>query len=67
MSIVLENPEEKDFYAKVAAPITETELRFMTTFGIGNDSGFIDMKEYIILTIVRIGGWVGGLWCGVVW
>ena len=61
MSIFMENPEEKDFYTKIAAPITETELKFMTTFGIGNNTGFIDMKEYIILTIVRVGEFVGQL------
>lgn len=55
MSIFIENPEDRDFYTKVAAPLTETELKFMTSFGIGNDTGFVDLKEYIILTIVRIG------------
>ena len=51
----MEKPEEKDFYTKVAAPITETELEFMTKFGIISGTGFINLKEYIILTILRIG------------
>ena len=55
VSIFLENPKERDFYTKVAAPLTATELKFMTTFDIGKDTGFVDLKEYIVLTIVRIG------------
>jgi hypothetical protein len=41
--------------AKISARITNEELDMMKSFGIENGDGSIDNKEYVILTLVRIG------------
>lgn len=40
---------------KINARITKEELSMMKSFGIENGDGSIDNKEYVILTLVRIG------------
>ena len=54
ISIFMENPDQQTFYSKIAAPVTDTEMRFMRTFGIDDGDGIIELKEFIILVIVRI-------------
>jgi hypothetical protein len=56
ISLAVDTPDEKHFYTKIAAPLTSKELKFMQNFGIDDGDGFLDTKEFVVLTIVRIGG-----------
>jgi len=55
ISMAVDTPDEKFFYSKIAAPLTEKEIKFMQTFGIDDGDGLLDAKEFVVLTIIRIG------------
>jgi hypothetical protein len=55
ISLTIDTPDEKYFYSKIAAPLTDKEIKFMLTFGIDDGDGLLDMKEFIVLSIIRIG------------
>lgn len=51
----MEAPEDKSIFEKIVAGVTEEEIEFMKIFEIDDGDGTIDSKEFIILTVVRIG------------
>mmetsp|Transcript_36369 Transcript_36369/g.67738 ORF Transcript_36369/g.67738 Transcript_36369/m.67738 type:complete len:1027 (-) Transcript_36369:288-3368(-) len=55
LSLMMEAPEDKSVYEKIVAGVTEKEIEFMKIFGIDDGDGTLDSKEFIILTVVRIG------------
>jgi hypothetical protein len=55
LSTVMEPPEDQSIFEKIVANVTQEELDFMKIFGIDDGDGTIDNKEFIILTVVRIG------------
>ena len=48
---------------KISARITDEEIDMMESFGIVDDDGSIDAKEFAILTLVRIGALQPSLIC----
>jgi hypothetical protein len=48
---------------KISAHITDAEIEMMESFGIADDDGSIDAKEFAILTLVRIGALQPALIC----
>eukprot|EP00602_Paraphysomonas_sp_CaronLab_P009560 CAMPEP_0185020120 /NCGR_PEP_ID=MMETSP1103-20130426/2725_1 /TAXON_ID=36769 /ORGANISM="Paraphysomonas bandaiensis, Strain Caron Lab Isolate" /LENGTH=787 /DNA_ID=CAMNT_0027550835 /DNA_START=268 /DNA_END=2631 /DNA_ORIENTATION=- len=42
-------------YDKIMTPVSDRELEFMRIFGIDDGDGTLDNREFIILTVVRIG------------
>jgi hypothetical protein len=54
-SIMMNKQDEKSFYKKIAAPLTDVELKYMQYFGIEDGDGVLDKKEFLILIIIRIG------------
>lgn len=48
---------------KLSARITEEEIEMMESFGIVDDDGTLDAKEFAILTLVRIGALQPSLIC----
>lgn len=61
MSYLFTNPDEDAVYKKIIAPLSPEEIEFMKMFGIDDGDGTLDIKEFIILTAVRIGGVSPGL------
>ena len=55
VSLAVDSPDEKIFYSKIAAPLREEEIKYMQAFGIDDGDGLLDVKEFVILTIIRIG------------
>jgi Ca2+-binding EF-hand superfamily protein len=55
LSLLMEAPEDKSIFEKIVAGVTEEEIEFMKIFEIDDGDGTIDSKEFIILTVVRIG------------
>lgn len=55
LSTVMEPPEDQSIFEKIVANVTQEEIDFMKIFGIDDGDGTIDNKEFIILTVVRIG------------
>ena len=53
--MAVDTPDEKFFYSKIAAPLTDKEIKFMQTFGIDDGDGLLDTKEFVVLTIIRVG------------
>jgi hypothetical protein len=54
-AIVFTNESVDSLHEKMMVRMTETELLLMKAFGIEDGSGEIDAKEFVILTLVRIG------------
>lgn len=50
-----DTPDEKFFYSKIAAPLKQEEIKYMQAFGIDDGDGLLDAKEFVVLTIIRIG------------
>lgn len=55
VGVFMEAPEDKAIYEKIVADVTPAEVEFMKLFSIDDGDGTIDKKEFIILTVVRIG------------
>jgi hypothetical protein len=55
MSYLFTNPDEDAVYDKIIASLTPDEIDFMKMFEIDDGNGTLDIKEFIILTAVRIG------------
>ena len=55
LSLMMEAPEDKSVFEKIVAGVTEKEIEFMKIFEIDDGDGTLDSKEFIILTVVRIG------------
>jgi len=55
LSLIMEAPDDQTIYEKIVANVTEEEIDFMKIFGIDDGDGTIDNREFIILTVVRIG------------
>ena len=55
ISLLGDTPDEKFFYSKIAAPLKAQEIKYMQTFGIDDGDGLLDAKEFVVLTIIRIG------------
>ena len=54
-AIVFSNESDDSLRQKMQARLTETELELMKIFGIDDGNGDIDPKEFVVLTLVRIG------------
>lgn len=54
-AVVSSHESAESLRDKMMARITETELELMKIFGIEDGSGDIDAKEFVVLTLVRIG------------
>ena len=51
----MEAPEDRNTFDKIVAGVTSEEIEFMKLFEIDDGDGTVDSKEFIILTVVRIG------------
>jgi len=55
VTLCMDNPDDSAIFSKIVADVTQEEIDFMNIFGIDDGDGSVDNREFIILTVVRIG------------